>query len=96
MATANTVVTWLLKVHYGNNLHVASNRCGYSVQQLEQWRSGKRIPRSQTVLRLMHHTFEPAFTIIAEFQRLRHNDTIEGVHGQLKVILKGFEKSSGI
>jgi hypothetical protein len=44
----------------------------------------------------MHHAFEPAFTIIAEFKPIEYNGTVQGVHGQLSTIFKGFHQASGV
>jgi hypothetical protein len=96
MGDRSVVVAWVLRELYQNDRKKASELTGFSVQQLTQWGSGARTPHSSSVARLMHHAFEPAFTIIAEFKPIRHDGTVKGVHGQLSSILKGFHKASGV
>jgi hypothetical protein len=90
------VVDWILREVYDNNLKRACQQTGFSVKQLTDWRDGIHIPYKSNVRRLMHHFFEPDFTVIAEFKPIEHDGTLKGVHGQLSAILKGFHKDSGV
>ena len=90
------IVTWVLRELYNNNIKKAANATGFTKQQLTEWRNGTRKPQKSNVLRLMHHAFEPAFTIIAEFKPIKHDGNVKGVHKQLSRILNGFHKASGV
>ncbi len=96
MHERNVVAAWVLREHYNSDLKRASAATGFTIQQLTWWQNGTHAPHPSNVSRLMHHAFEPAFTIIAEFKPIRHDGGIKGVHGQLSTILKGFRKASGV
>jgi hypothetical protein len=89
MDERRVVVAWVLREIYNNDLQGASKATGFTVQQLTNWRDGIRKPQKNNVSRLMHHAFEPAFTIIAEFKPIEHDGTIKGVHNQLSSISAG-------
>jgi hypothetical protein len=96
MSERSVVVAWVLRELYNNNLKEASKATGFTVQQLQGWGNGTWTPQNSNVRRLMHHAFEPAFTVIAEFKPIEHDGTVKGVRSQLSTILKGFHKASGV
>jgi hypothetical protein len=96
MGERSFVVAWVLREHYDNDLKKASKATDFTIKQLTEWRDGTLTPFASSVSRLVHHAFEPAFTIIAEFKPIEHDGTMKGVYGQLSTILKGFHKASGV
>jgi hypothetical protein len=96
MDERRVVVAWALRELYDNDLQGASKATGFTVQQLTAWRDGTYKPQKKNISRLMHPAFEPDFAIIAEFKPIKHDGTIEGVHGELSKILRGFHKASGV
>jgi len=96
MGERSIVIAWVLRELYNGDLKKAASATGFTVQQLVGWGNGTRTPHTSTVSRLMHHAFEPAFTVIAEFKPIKHDGTIKGVHNQLSAILKGFHTASGV
>lgn len=95
MSEHSVIVAWIIRELYNNSPAEASKATGFSVQQLKAWQTGTRKPQKGNISRLMHHAFEPNFTIIAEFKRL-DADGDETIHSQLSKILKGFHKASGV
>jgi hypothetical protein len=96
MGERNVVVAWVLRELYNSDLREASRATGFTIQQLTGWRDGTRTPQKSNVSRLMHHAFEPAFTVIAEFKPIEYDGTTKGIRSQLSTILKGFHKASGV
>ena len=90
------VIAWVLRELYNDDLKDAAKATGFSVKQIAEWKDGTRKPRKSNISRLMHHAFEPAFTVIAEFQPIEHDGTLKSVRSQLSTILDGFHKDSGV
>lgn len=93
MDDRNIVIKYLVDNYLQGSVENASTLTGYTQQQVWQWISGDTIPRKQTIDYLVSKIFLPEFKVIVEFGQL---DSSGEIRAQLKQMLAGHERSSGI
>lgn len=93
MHQRNAVLKYLIDECFGGDLLKASEKSGYTVQQLQAWVKGERVPQKFAIKYIIHKLFVPEFKVIVEFEEF---DPAGEVRAQLKKMLSGHETSCGI
>jgi len=93
VTTRTSVLQYVIDEYFGKSVEKAASASGYTVRQLSDWLSGVRNPQKQTIEHLIQCVFVPEFRVVAEYGDF---DSDKAVLGQLKQLLKGYEKKPGI
>lgn len=92
----NDVVRYIVKEYYDGNVAKAAEETGFARAQLAGWMEGINRPQKSNVGWLMHKAFSPEFMVIAEYVPIETSGSEDTVGSQIRKILKGHEKASGI
>lgn len=97
MVSRKDVVRYLVNEYYGNDVGKAAKATQFTKQQIGNWmkKGGHHEPQKRNVGKLMYRTFAPGFTVITEYKPLDASGQAK-IHAQLRAMLKGHEKASGI
>jgi hypothetical protein len=89
------LVDYLINEYFEKDVNGFVNSSGYTKQQIEAWRSGKRRPRKATVRWLLSSTIAPEFRIVSEFAKV-DIDSASEIRSQLKSALRGNHDCAGV
>jgi hypothetical protein len=93
MVNRKYIVRYLVEQYYEGDASEAAGAAGFASHQVTSWIEGRSKPQTKNIGRLMHRTFAPEFMVIAEYKPI---DASGRIQNQLKKILKGHEKASGL
>jgi hypothetical protein len=89
------VFHYLLERHFDGDIEHFSKITGHPIAKAMVWNSGRHVPQSPTLNRIIQKVFTPEFSTIVEFAQLPVGHRKE-VQKRLNAILKGYEHSSAI
>lgn len=89
------LVDYLINEYFEKDINKFVSSTGYTKQQIETWRSGKRRPRKATVRWLLSSTIAPEFKIVSEFAEVDINSASE-IRSKLKSALGDNHDCAGV